>query len=325
MDKNLVSNNYTFSVAPMMGVTTSSARYMYRLISNHTTLFTEMIASQAIYRGDYKKFLKKDSIEHPVILQIGGSDPELLKFSTRLANKFDYQGVNLNVGCPSKKVSQGRMGACLMKEAELVKKCVATMIKESSIDISVKCRIGVDEFETYEFFKNFISTVASSGCNSFFVHARKAYLKGLDPKKNRTLPPLNYDYVYKLKKEFPELNIIINGGINTIHECKDQLKNVDGVMVGRSIQSNPFFLENVDHELFNAVKKPLNKNKIIGHYFDYIKENLDQVSTYELLSPLLAMCFGIPGSKKFKQEVNYLIRQKDIKKLEDTYINLIAA
>jgi tRNA-dihydrouridine synthase A len=320
-----MSNNYTFSVAPMMGVTTASARYMYRLISSHATLFTEMIASQAIYRGDYEKFLKKDIIEHPVILQVGGSDPELLKFSTRLANKFHYQGINLNVGCPSKKVSQGRMGACLMKEAEVVKKCVEEMIKESSIDVSVKCRIGVDEFESYDFFKNFILTVANGGCDTFFIHARKAYLKGLDPKKNRTLPPLNYEYVYSLKREFPELNVIINGGVNTLEACKEHLNHVDGVMVGRSIQSNPFFLENIDHELFHDNKKTIDKNKIIGHYFEYIKENINQISTYELLSPLLAMCFGIPGSKKFKQEVNDLIRQKDIKKLEDTYINLIAA
>tara|TARA_B110001454_G_scaffold215057_1_gene235820 strand:+ start:236 stop:1183 length:948 start_codon:yes stop_codon:yes gene_type:complete len=314
-----------FSVAPMMGVTTSSARYMYRLISKRSTLFTEMIASQAIYRGDYEKFLKKDSLEHPVILQVGGSDSELLKYSTRLANKFNYQGINLNIGCPSKKVSQGRMGVCLMKEAELVKSCVQTMISESSIDISVKCRIGVDEFESYDFFKDFISTVATSGCNTFLVHARKAFLKGLDPKKNRTLPPLKYEYVHQLKKDFKDLKIIINGGLNSIDDCRSQLKYVDGVMVGRAIQSNPFFLENVDHKIFNDEFKTLNKNKIIGKYFEYIKENIDCISTYELLSPLLALCFGIPGSKKFKQEVNDLIRKKDIKRLEDTYVSLIAA
>ena len=325
MDNNLISNKYIFSVAPMMSVTTSSARYMYRLISKHSTLFTEMIASQAIYRGNYEKFLQKDSFEHPLVLQVGGSDNELLKYSTRLANKFDYQGINLNVGCPSKKVSQGRMGACLMKEAELVKNCVQTMILESSIDVSVKCRIGVDEFESYNFFKDFISTVAESGCNTFFIHARKAFLKGLDPKKNRTLPPLKYEYVHRLKKDFKDLKIIINGGLNSIDDCIEQLDYVDGVMVGRSIQSNPFFLESVDHRIFNDELKTINKNKIVGKYFDYIKENIDHISTYELLSPLLAMCFGIPGSKKFKQEVNNLIRKKDIKRLEDTYINLIAA
>ena len=150
--------NYNFSVAPMMGVTTSSARYMYRLISSEAILFTEMIASQALYRGDHEKLLKKQSLESPVVLQVGGSNSDLLRYSTNLANQYCYQGINLNVGCPSKKVSQGKMGACLMKEASLVKECVSSMIKESSIDVSLKCRIGVDEFESYDFFKEFIST-----------------------------------------------------------------------------------------------------------------------------------------------------------------------
>ena len=321
----MLKNNYTFSVAPMMGVTTPSARFMYRLISKKAVLFTEMIASQAIYRGDYDKFLKKNSIEEPVVLQVGGSDNELLKFSTNLANKYGYQGINLNVGCPSKKVSQGRMGACLMKESDLVKNCVKTMISESSSEVSVKCRIGVDEFESYNFFKNFILNVSDSGCTTFFVHARKAFLKGLDPKKNRTLPSLKYDYVYRLKKEIPHLNIIINGGIQSIEECQNQLKYVDGVMIGRSVQANPFFLEQVDHQFYSQRTKSSEKNQVIAKYFKYVKENIDIVSTYELLSPLLALCFGIPGSKKFKQEVNDLIRKKDLKKLEDTYISLIAA
>jgi tRNA-dihydrouridine synthase A len=321
----MLKNNYTFSVAPMMGVTTPSARFMYRLISKKAVLFTEMIASQAIYRGDYDKFLKKNSIEEPVVLQVGGSDNELLKFSTNLANKYEYQGINLNVGCPSKKVSHGRMGACLMKESDLVRDCVKTMISESSSEVSVKCRIGVDEFESYNFFKNFILNVSDSGCTTFFVHARKAFLKGLDPKKNRTLPPLKYEYVYKLKREVPHLKIIINGGIQTIEECHNQLKSVDGVMIGRSIQANPFFLEEVDYQFYNQKMKSLEKNLVITKYFEYVKENINMVSTYELLSPLLALCFGIPGSKKFKQEVNDLIRNKDLVKLENTYLNLIAA
>jgi len=321
----MLKNNYTFSVAPMMGVTTPSARFMYRLISKKAILFTEMIASQVIYRGDYNKFLKKNSLEEPVILQVGGSDNELLKFSTNLANKYNYQGINLNVGCPSKKVSQGRMGACLMKEADLVRNCLKTMISESSSEVSVKCRIGVDEFDSYNFFKEFISNVSDSGCTTFFVHARKAFLKGLDPKKNRTLPPLKYDYVYKLKKEIPHLNIIINGGIQSLDDCHNQLKFVDGVMIGRSIQANPFFLEDVDFQFYKEANQPLKKNQVIAKYFDYVKKNIDIVSTYELLSPLLALCFGIPGSKRFKQEVNDLIRKKDLKKLEDTYLNLIAA
>ena len=316
---------YDFSVAPMMGVTTSSARYMYRLISSEAILFTEMIASQALHRGNHEKLLKKQSLESPVVLQIGGSDTELLKYSTNLANQFNFQGINLNVGCPSKKVSQGKMGACLMKEANLVKKCISSMIKESSVDVSLKCRIGVDEFESYSFFKEFISTIAESDCSLVFVHARKAYLTGLDPKKNRTIPPLKYEFVHQIKKDFPNIKFIINGGLNSIKECHQQLRYVDGVMVGRAIQANPFFLENVDNEFYGKDLRSIDRVFIVKKYFDYIKDHLESVSTYELLSPLLALCFGVPGSKRFKQQVNDLIRARDISRLEDTYLNLLAA
>ena len=322
---NELNLDYKFSVAPMMGVTTSSARYMYRLISKEAILFTEMIASQALHRGDFKKMLRKETIESPVVLQVGGSDINLLKYSTELANKHNYQGINLNVGCPSKKVSQGKMGACLMKEANLVKQCLEGMKAETVIDVSLKCRIGVDEFDTYEFFKSFISTVIESGIKIIFIHARKAYLKGLDPKRNRTLPPLKYDFVYKIKKEFPHIKFIINGGLDNIDDCLDQLNYLDGVMVGRSIQANPFFLEDVDSKFYNLEKIEIDRSFVVKKYFDYVKENVDLISTYELLSPLLALCFGVPGSKKFKQEVNDLIRLRDIQKLEYAYLNLIAA
>ena len=318
---NELNLDYKFSVAPMMGVTTSSARYMYRLISKEAILFTEMIASQALHRGDFKKMLRKETIESPVVLQVGGSDINLLKYSTELANKHNYQGINLNVGCPSKKVSQGKMGACLMKEANLVKQCLEGMKAETAIDVSLKCRIGVDEFDTYEFFKSFISTVIESGIKIIFIHARKAYLKGLDPKRNRTLPPLKYDFVYKIKKEFPHIKFIINGGLDNIDDCLDQLNYLDGVMVGRSIQANPFFLEDVDSKFYSLEKTEIDRSFVVKKYFDYVKENVDLISTYELLSPLLALCFGVPGSKKFKQEVNDLIRSRDIQKLE--YLSLI--
>tara|TARA_B100001564_G_scaffold152607_1_gene128178 strand:- start:58 stop:954 length:897 start_codon:yes stop_codon:yes gene_type:complete len=298
---------------------------MYRLISSEAILFTEMIASQALYRGDHEKLLKKQSLESPVVLQVGGSNSDLLRYSTNLANQYSYQGINLNVGCPSKKVSQGKMGACLMKEASLVKECVSSMIKESSIDVSLKCRIGVDEFESYDFFKEFISTVAESGCKIIFVHARKAFLKGLDPKKNRTIPPLKYEFVHQIKQDYPDLKFIMNGGLNSIEECHTQLKYVDGVMVGRAIQANPFFLEKIDNEFYGKDLKTIDKIFIVKKYFNYIKNNVESVSTYELLSPLLALCFGVPGSKKFKQQVNDLIRARDIKSLENTYLNLLAA
>ena len=317
--------DYKFSVAPMMGVTTSSARFMYRLISTKAILFTEMIASQALFRGDNDKLLFKQNIESPVVLQVGGSDKDLLKYSVELANNKNFQGINLNVGCPSKKVSKGKMGACLMKESDLVRDCLSSMIQETNKDVSIKCRIGVDEFESYDFFRDFIENVSQSGCQLFFVHARKAHLKGLDPKKNRTIPTLKYEYVYKIKKEFPHLSIFINGGLNTINECVEQMKFVDGVMIGRAIQANPFFLEKVDQIFYGKESQEVNKEFIIKKYFDYVKFNIDQISTYELLSPLLALCFGVPGAKKFKQQINDLIRARDIDKLESTYLNLIAA
>ena len=322
---NKTTLNYKFSVAPMMGVTTSSARFMYRLISKEAILFTEMIASQALFKGNKDKLLLKQKTESPVILQVGGSDKELLKYSVNLANNKNFQGINLNVGCPSKKVSKGKMGACLMKESDLVRDCISSMLQETDMDVSVKCRIGVDEFESFEFFRDFIDNVAQSGCQLFFVHARKAYLKGLDPKKNRTIPILKYEFVHKIKKEFPNLKIFINGGLNTMSDCIEQINFVDGVMVGRAIQSNPFFLEKVDNVFYGKEYQSTNREFIIKKYFDYIKLNIDRVSTYELLSPLLALCFGVPGAKKFKQQVNDLIRARDIETLESTYLNLIAA
>ena len=325
MSKKLTLENYKFSVAPMMGVTTPQARYLYRLLSKKVLLWSEMIAAQAIYKGDINKLLGKDDIENPVILQVGGSEVDLLKNSANLAEKFRYDGINLNVGCPSKKVSQGNMGACLMKESRLVKDCITAMIQETSIHVSVKCRIGVDEFESYEFFKNFISTVAESGCDTFIIHARKAFLTGLDPKKNRTIPPLNYEYVYKIKKDLPDLKFIINGGFINLKDCQNQLSKVDGVMVGRAIQSNPFLLTNVDEVFYNQEPSKIDRLMVVKEYFDYIQSSFDHTSGYKLLSPLLAMCFGLPGSKKFKQNVNELIRSKDILKLKETYIDLLAA
>ena len=184
---------------------------------------------------------------------------------------------------------------------------------------------GVDEFDSYDFFRNFISTVLESDVKVIFIHARKAFLKGLDPKKNRTLPELKYEFVYNIKKEFPEIKFIMNGGLTNIDDCIEQLKYLDGVMVGRAVQANPFFIKDVDHIFYGQSNIQVNKSDVVKKYFDYIKMNIETVSTYELLSPLLSLCFGVPGSKKFKQEVNELIRARDINKLEDTYLNLIAA
>ena len=296
---------YDFSVAPMMGVTTSSARYMYRLISSEAILFTEMIASQALHRGDHEKLLKKQSLESPLVLQIGGSDIELLKYSTNLANQFNFQGINLNVGCPSKKVSQGKMGVCLMKEANLVKKCISSMIKESSVDVSLKCRIGVDEFESYSFFKEFMSTIAESDCSLVFVHARKAYLTGLDPKKNRTIPPLKYEFVHQIKKDFPNLEIILNGGVNNIPSIKKHLKYVDGVMIGREIYKNPYFLKQIEEEIFKN-KNVITRKKVLEKLIPYIESEIkkNKANIQSITRHTFGLFTGIKGSKRWKQYLN---------------------
>ncbi len=237
---------HLFAVAPMMELTDRHCRYFFRLFSQHTLLYTEMIHSQAILKGNRDTLLSYHPAEHPLALQIGGNDPHQLAECAKIAEDYGYDEINLNIGCTSNRVQAGRFGACIMAEPQLVAECIAAMQNVVKIPITVKTRLGIDNHDSYDDLNNFIQTVASGGCKIFTIHARKAWLKGLSPKENREVPPLRYEYVYQLKKDYPHLVILINGGITELSAAKNHLKYVDGVMLGRAVYQSPHLLAEVD-------------------------------------------------------------------------------
>lgn len=264
---------HRFSVAPMLDWTDRHCRFFLRLISKQALLYTEMVTTGALLHGDRQRFLQFDPSEHPLALQLGGSDPAGLAACAKMAEDFGYDEVNLNVGCPSDRVQNGSFGACLMAEPELVAECVGAMRKAVSIPVTVKSRIGIDDRDSYEELIKFIGTVAEAGCDTFIVHARKAWLKGLSPKQNREVPPLRYDTVYRLKQDFPTLQIVLNGGITTLDQAEDVLGNgVDGVMVGREAYHNPYILAEVDRRLFGASAEVITRAEIIEKLLPYIEQ-----------------------------------------------------
>ena len=298
--------NKKIYVAPMMQYTDKHDRHFLRLISKNVILFTEMIPTNAIINGDQNKLLSYDSSQNPIILQIGGSKPsEILKCAKIAENKFKYDGININVGCPSKKVENGMFGVCLMKKPNLVGKCVKEINNNCNIPVSVKCRIGLGEKHNYLFLKKFISCVAQYGCKKFFIHARNAILSKFNPKKNRNIPPLNYEFVYKIKKDFPKLEIIINGGIDDILSIKKHLKFVDGAMIGREIYKNPFFLKNIEEEIFNN-KVRTTRKKILEELIPYIENEIktNQASIQSVTRHTFGLFTGIKGSKNWKRYLN---------------------
>jgi tRNA-dihydrouridine synthase A len=239
----------------MMDVTDRHCRFFMRQISSRARLYTEMITAGALVHGDVDRHLKFDPAEHPVALQLGGSEPEALAHCAKLGEQYGYDEINLNIGCPSERVQRGAFGACLMAEPELVASCVRENAAAVSIPVTVKHRVGIDKIEDYGFLKNFVATVAASGCRTFIVHARNAVLKGLSPKENREIPPLKYDYVYRLKQDFPELTIVINGGITSWPEIHLHLKSVDGVMLGRAAWHNPWLLADAGKTRTEVVRR----------------------------------------------------------------------
>lgn len=261
-----------FSVAPMMDYTDRHDRYFLRLIAPNIHLYTEMITAQALIHGDAAHLLAFDHAEKYVALQLGGSDPAQLAVAAKLGEAFGYDEINLNVGCPSPRVSAGRFGACLMLEPALVAECISAMQAVVKIPVTVKCRIGVDHQDDYASLAYFINTVASSGCKTFVIHARKAWLKGLSPKQNREVPPLHYDSVHRAKKDFPHLNIIINGGFKTLAAIETELSFVDGVMIGREAYSNPYFLAQIEEKYFKT--RVLSRKQIIEAMYPYIQAQL---------------------------------------------------
>lgn len=243
---------HTLCVAPMMDWTDRHCRYFHRLLSKQAFLYTEMVTTGALIHGDHHRFLQYHPAEHPLALQLGGSNPRELAICAKMAEDYGYDEVNLNVGCPSDRVQNGRFGACLMAEPELVADCVAAMVQAARIPITVKSRIGIDDRDSYPELVHFIGTVAAAGCRTFIVHARKAWLNGLSPKENREIPPLRYEVVYQLKIDFPQLEIILNGGVTSIGQTETLLQHVDGVMIGREAYQHPFLLADADQRLFAA-------------------------------------------------------------------------
>lgn len=289
------------SVAPMMDVTDRHFRYFMRLITQKTTLYTEMVHTNQIKHGGAERFLGFNPEEDPVVLQLGGSEPEALASCSQLAENFGYNAVNLNVGCPSERVQKGSFGACLMKQKNLVADCINTMQQAVQIPVTVKTRLGVDEFDDEDFFFDFIDTIAQTGCCNFIIHARKAWLKGLNPKQNRSVPPLNYERVYRLKQKFPELTIIINGGIKTLAEIQQHLNFVDGVMLGREAHNNPFLLAGVD-QLFVGDSAPQQTPlDILNAYIPYVKMQLKcGIKLNLLIRPILGLFHGMPNARQWR-------------------------
>lgn len=302
--------NHKLSVAPMLDWTDKHCRYLHRLISADTVLYSEMITTPAILQGDTQKYIGFNQQEHPVVLQLGGSDGQELAKSCVIAEEYGYDEVNLNVGCPSDRVQKGRFGACLMNEPELVVQCIRAMQQSVSIPITVKCRIGVDNNDSYENLSGFVNQLHAAGLKTLIIHARKALLKGLSPKQNRSVPPLNYDFVYRIKQQFPELSIIINGGINTVEESVTHLENVDGVMLGRAVWNNPWLLHALQNQLFQQ-DSDKTRDQILEKYIRYCESELTKdVKLHWLLPPVLNLYHGIVGNKKWK---SHLVTQAPIR------------
>ena len=263
------------SVAPMMDCTDRHERYFLRLISKNILLYTEMIVSEAIDRGDKKKLLSFNINEKPVALQLGGSSPKLLANAAKLGEEFGYDEINLNLGCPSKKVQKNKFGACLMKEPDLVAECLVEMQNKTNLPVTIKTRIGYDDIDDYENLFNFISLLKSTGVKTFIIHARKAILKGLTPKQNLNIPPLKYDIVYNLKNDFKNDNIVINGGITSTDQIKEHLTKVDGVMIGRAVYHSPYFLAEIEKNIFNNNNIPT-RQEVIESLIPYIKNETEK-------------------------------------------------
>ena len=295
-------NSSLVSIAPMMDWTDKHCRYFYRLISKNVQLYTEMITTKAILRGDKNRLLDFNAIENPLVLQLGGSDPKEMAACALIAQDWGYDEVNINVGCPSDRVLSGSFGACLMKEPNLVAQCVESMTDKCEIPVTVKHRIGIDDMESYDELSDFVFQISNKGCQHFIVHARKAWLKGLSPKENRTIPPLNYSWVYQLKKDFPSLKITINGGIESCEDVKKHLELVDGVMMGRSIYHNPFLLREIDKTIFDEKNILIGREQILKIYMTYIeKQSQNGVPIRSMTRHILGLYHGEANAKLFRR------------------------
>lgn len=303
----------TLSVAPMMDWTDRHCRVFHRQITRHTWLYTEMVTTGALLHGDVPRHLDFDEQEHPVALQLGGSEPADLAHSARLGEQWGYDEINLNCGCPSERVQKGAFGACLMGEPALVADCVKAMRDAVSIDVTVKHRIGIDDVQSYDFVRDFVGQIAEAGCKTFIVHARNAILKGLSPKENREIPPLKYHYAYQLKQDFPDLEILINGGIKTLPEIDEHLRHVDGVMLGREAYHNPYLMASFDARYYGELpggRQP-SRAEVIAAMLPYIKRQLELhgdngrgLRLNSITRHMLGLLTGMPGARAFRQTLS---------------------
>jgi tRNA-dihydrouridine synthase A len=289
------------SVAPMMDWTDRHDRYFLRLIAPNVLLYTEMLTTGAIIHGDYHRFLRFDSQEHPVALQLGGSDPQALAHCAKMGEEYGYDEINLNVGCPSDRVQSGRFGACLMLDPQLVADCVAAMRAVVKIPVTIKCRIGVDNEDSYEALTRFIKIISAAGCEVFVMHARKAWLSGLSPKQNREVPPLRYDVVRQIKTDFPGLTIVVNGGIKTLTEVEDHLQFVDGVMIGREAYTNPYLLAAIENKIFPSLENN-SRHAVMDKFILYVQKQLEEnVKLSSMTRHILGLYQGEKGARLWRR------------------------
>jgi len=294
-----------FSVAPMIDVTDRHYRYLARLLSQHALLYTEMITTGAILNGDQDYLLSYSDQEHPLALQLGGSNVDELAQCARIGEGYGYDEINLNVGCPSDKVQNNMIGACLMAHPKLVTDCMQAMIEAVSIPVTIKHRIGIDDVDHYDELAGFVEQVSQSGCNTFIVHARNAILKGLSPKQNREIPPLQYDKVYRLKADFPNLEIIINGGIDNIDDCRQHLTQVDGVMLGRAANHNSALLTEVDQQFYGCNLPLPERRQAALSYFAYMQQRHEEgTSLHHMSGHIMGLFQGLPGARALRRHIS---------------------
>ena len=289
----------------MMDWTDRHCRYFHRLLSKHALLYTEMVTTGAILHGDRNRLLSFDLAEKPVALQLGGNEPKALAEAAKIALDYGYDEINLNVGCPSDRVQSGLFGACLMAEPELVMRCVEAIRESVALPVTVKTRIGIDNEDSYEFLLTFIDTVRKSGCDTFIIHARMAWLQGLSPKENREIPPLCYDRVYRLKAERSDLHIDINGGIKNLVDIESHLKHVDGVMIGREAYQNPYFMSEVDKRIFTDESPPLTRHEIIDAMIPYVEKHLAKEGRLQHITRhMLGLFNGQKGARQWRRHLS---------------------
>jgi len=296
--------NHKFSVAPMLDWTDKHCRYFHRRLSRHAVLYTEMVTTGAILfgQGDYLSFNEE---EHPVVVQLGGSDPEAMAKSALLCQQHGYDAININVGCPSDRVQNGMFGACLMAQPAQVAACVSAMRAVVDIPVTVKTRIGIDDSDDMQFLTDFVGIVSEAGCSQFIIHARKAWLQGLSPKENREVPPLNYPRVYQLKQQFPALDISINGGVKTVEECLTHLQYLDGVMVGREAYTNPLLLAQIDHALYGDPRPVPTPHQLVREMLPYIELQMQQGARFwHIARHMLGIFQGVPGARLWRRHLS---------------------